>query len=210
LSNTDWLLTFLVSLVAGYIAMHIPLLKFKSKSKMNINEEPHKLYGEIKESDSEYEKELIREQNRKARDEKVKYFISYTAYFMIIGASLYYPLFFHDFGENIDFNKTKFSIDFILQKEDFFIASIIYASILYIPILYISNQIVYLYCWIQRNYHSFSNQQILGIRATITFFLAVLLAATIYSLLNINKEWWDAVKFTFTILLLPLFFALRK
>lgn len=211
MTATEITIGFIISLVAGYIVMHIPTLKPKAISNRPINTDTKNIFNNINDTSNEYEKELTREQNRKIRDEKMKYFIFYVISFLIIGASFYYPMFFNGlFKKTIYLSKTKLELDYIINKDNLFMLSTIYASILYVPILYLSEKIAFIYQWLQKNYHKFSDSQILTIRLIITVFFSVLLAAILYYILNTNISLWDSIKFTFSILLIPLLFVLNQ
>ena len=204
MTSTEIIIGFVISLVAGYIVLHIPTLKFKSTSNIELDEMPNLILNKTNKNHNEFERETILKHNRKVRDEKIKHFIFYVITFIIISASFFYPMFFHNLLKHtIDLSKTKLGIDLIINKDDLFIMSILYASILYIPILYISAKISNLYKWTQRNYNNYSKIQILIIRAIVTIFFSALSAAVIYYLLNINISLWDAIKFTFLLLAIP-------
>lgn len=193
---------FILSVISGLVANFISN-KLDTSNKLDFNMEPKIMYKNISKDFDDYEAEFIREQNRKIVNDKFNNFIFYVISYIIVGAAFYYPLMFSasSFGSDIDLNKTKLGVDFVLHRDDFIIGSAICAFVFYIPILYLSKKVAYVISLLLTNFWKITNQKKIALRILIIGFLALFLGANIFYLLKLKILWWDAIKSTFLIIL---------
>ena len=197
----DLSISFILSILSGLIANYISS-KLDTMNKLDFNIEPKIIFQNISNENDEIIQNKIREQNSKILRNHINSFIFYVISFILIGASFFYPIFFH-FGinQNLDLNKTKLSIDFILNRDNFILASTIFAFIFYIPVLFISKKIAYLFSLVLTNFQKITNRKLITMRIIAILFLAIFIAANIYWIINIHISWWDAIKKTFLFIL---------
>jgi len=197
----DATFAFFLSILSGIIANLI-------SNKLNLGKElgwkkrPKILFETINDTNKE-EIENIRLQNREAFNYYMQNFFFYMITFIIIGASLFYPLMFHNgIGlKNIDFNKTKLALDVVLNKENFILASAIFSLLLYIPVLYVSSKIVNFINSILYNFQKITSSKTLALRVLTIFFLALFIAANVNWILRVDIIWVDSIKYTFLFVL---------
>lgn len=193
---------FIFSIISGIIANFISN-KLDKNNKLDFNMEPKPIAKKVSKEHSDYESEIIREENRKFVNEKFTNFMFYVSSYIIVALAFYLPMiiFINTFGTAIDFNKTKLAIDFILHKDDFILISSICALILYIPILFISKKGTLLISLFLTNFWKITNSKMIALRILIIGFLALFLGANVFYLLKLNILWWDSIKYTFTLVL---------
>lgn len=191
---------FIASIVSGLIANYISS-KLENKNNFNIKPKPLKVKVDENTEYDETDMEAIRQYNRANLKNKFDNFIFFVLSYIAIGASLFYPLFLYaGIGKNeIDFNKTRLMYDFILNKNDFILASAIFAFILYLPVLFISNKVAKVISTKLTNYTKITTTKLVGLRILVILFLVVFIVANVYYILNPIISWWDAIKFTFII-----------
>ncbi len=195
-------LGFIFSIISGIIANFISN-KLDKNNKLDFNMEPKPITKKVSKEHSDYESEIIREENRKFVNEKFTNFMFYVISYIIVILAFYIPMiiFINTFGTAIDFNKTKLAIDFILYKKDFILTSSICALILYIPILFISKKVTILISLFLTNFLKITNSKMIALRIIIIVFLSIFLLANVYYALKLNISWWDSIKYTFSIVL---------
>lgn len=189
---------FIASIISGLIANYISN-SLEKKNNFNIKQIPLEIHKKLEYDENDMES--VRQYNRENLKNKFENFVFFVFSYMIIGASLYVPLVLYSgIGKKyINFANTKLSYDYVLQKDDFMLASIIFAFIFYLPILYISNKIVQVTSVKLREYIKITNSKIIALRVLIIFFIAVFIAGNIYYVLSPTIAWWDAIKFTLTV-----------
>ena len=189
---------FIASIISGLIANYISN-KLDEKNNFNFKPKPIKIYEDREHI--EENQEAIRKYNRENLKNKFDNFIFFALSYILIGASLFYPLFFYTgIGKSqIDFNKTKLLYDYVLNKDDFILVSAIFAFILYLPILYLSKKVAHIISMKLANYTKITNSKLIGLRILIILFIAIFIVANVYYILNPTISWWDAIKFTFII-----------
>lgn len=193
--------SMILSIISGLIANFI-YDKCGKSDKINLNMKAKKI---INNQDTQlvlnkHLTEYDRAQNRKWLNSIIANIFFYSFTYFIIAISIYTVLSFHNglnglFSQsNIDFNKTKLGINFVLKKDDYFLVSITLAFIIYIPALQISKKIAYKIGTILDYFVKVTNEKLISIRIMLIIFVSIFISIILYWIINPDVSFWEATK----------------